>query len=67
MCDNKCNKCIFDFTPKAERVNAVEAKEMSFFNDGKIEVAKMKPYNDAFYEIVEGKYKGNLVHRWDIM
>ena len=23
-------------------------------------------YNDAFYEIIEGERKGNLVHVWDV-
>ena len=25
-------------------------------------ISKVVPFNDAFYEIVEGKWKGNLVH-----
>ena len=43
-----------------------EAKDITFTSNGATLNAKAKRYNDAFYEIVSGKYKGNLVHIWDI-
>lgn len=39
-----------------------EGKEIEFFNEGNKEKAKARKYNDAFYEITEGKHKGSLVH-----
>ncbi len=44
-----------------------KAKEIKFFNEGTKEIAKAKVYNDVFYQIVEGKHKGNLVHIFDII
>lgn len=67
MCYNNCDNCLFSFSPKPNRANQPKAKEMRFSNNGRIESAKMKIYSDAFYEITEGKYKGNLVHVWDIV
>jgi len=45
----------------------IEATEKTFYCNGQTLVARMKRYNDAFYEIVAGKFKGNLVHIWDIV
>lgn len=46
---------------------APKAKDITFTSDGQTLTAKAKRYDDAFYEIVVGKYKGNLVHVWDIV
>lgn len=59
-----CNNC--PFNPKAKRRNEVQAKEMIFFNEGVPMTAKMKPVNDAFYEITEGKHKGDWVHTFNV-
>ncbi len=56
---------IFEEGRKAE--NKKKAKSMTFSNEGKFLNAKMVVYDDAFFEIVGGKYDGNLVHRWDIV
>ncbi len=45
----------------------IEATEKTFYCNGEKLIAKMKRFNDAFYEIVSGKFKGNLVHIWDIV
>ena len=47
--------------------NKPDAKEIKFWSDGKILTEKAKIYSDAFYEIVVGKHKGNLVHIWDLV
>lgn len=49
-----------------ERQEIIE-KEIKFSMDGKIHTATAKAYNDAFYEITKGEYKGALVHIWDII
>ena len=35
---------------------------ISYTENGSTFVAKAKPYNDAFYEIVEGRNPGDLIH-----
>lgn len=40
----------------------VPATEIKFWNEGKQETGKAIRYNDAFYELVDGKDKGSLVH-----
>ena len=58
-----CSNCPFIHN----RENVPEPKELKFWNEGVIETAKMKPVNDAFYEITEGKYKGSLVHTFNVI
>lgn len=43
------------------------AKEIIFFFKGKQHSEKAVAYNDAFFEIIGGKFNGNLVHRHDIV
>lgn len=64
MCN--CQDCLYTFTSKPKFSQPI-IKERKFSHDGVIKSAKMKSYNDAFFEIVEGKYKGCLVHVWDIV
>lgn len=45
----------------------LEGVERSFYHNGAKIVARMKKINDAFYEIVSGKFKGNWVHVWDVV
>jgi len=59
-----CSNCPFKHNQRSE---APKAKEMKFSSEGVVMSAKMKPFNDAFYEITEGKYRGNLVHVFDII
>jgi hypothetical protein len=49
------------------KIYTIAPVERSFRHNGVIKTAKMNAYDDAFYEIVEGEYKGNLVHVWDIV
>ncbi|MEK6878211.1 MAG: hypothetical protein AABY22_01310 [Nanoarchaeota archaeon] len=55
---------IFEQGAMAEKKKA--AKDITFTSDGKTYTEKAVVFNDAFYEIVGGKYNGNLVHRWDV-
>lgn len=50
---------------KKESVPSVEIRFLD--NCDNIAVANAKRINDAFYEIVDGKHKGNLVHTFDIL
>lgn len=53
------------YVSKAEK-EMKEAKEITFTNKGKIHTAKAKVYNDAFYEILSGKFKKSLVHIFNV-
>lgn len=44
-----------------------EPKEITFTHNGVWCTALARAYNDAFYEIASGKFKGNLVHIFDII
>lgn len=44
-----------------------EQREITFVHDGQTLKATAKRYNDGFYEIVKGKFKGNLVHIFDLV
>jgi hypothetical protein len=43
-----------------------KSKTMEFYHEGELKSGKMKVYNDAFYEITEGEYKGSLVHTFNV-
>jgi uncharacterized protein YbaR (Trm112 family) len=43
-----------------------KAKHIKYYVNGVERTNLATPYNDAFYEIMDGKWKGNLVHRFDI-
>ena len=42
-------------------------KEITFVHSRQTFTAMATPYNDAFYQIVGGKFNGNLVHITDIL
>jgi len=44
-----------------------EAKEIIFTSDSIILKSMAVPYSDAFFQIVGGKFNGNLVHINDIL
>ncbi len=56
-----CTNCPF------KDKQTIPATERTFFNEGVPMKAKMKSYNDAFYEITEGKFKGCLVHTFNVV
>ena len=45
----------------------ITPKLMKFFNDRQPAEAMMVPYDTSFYEIVSGKWTGNLVHIFDLI
>lgn len=50
--------------PVRERIAPIN---MAFYHNGVRTEAYMVASNDMFFEITSGKYRGNLVHRWDII
>lgn len=61
-----CSICGNDFTPQQQK-DAIKPTQIKHSHNGQILTNMAIPYNDAFFEIVTGKYKGNLVHRWNIV
>lgn len=54
---------LFEKASNEEKKKA--AKNITFTHDGKNYTEKAVRYDDAFFEIVGGKFNGNLVHVWD--
>lgn len=52
---------------KSEIQILAKSKEITFMSEGRRLTEKAKRYSDAFYEIVVGKYKGCLVHIFDLV
>lgn len=44
-----------------------EPKDITFTVNGALVTVPARVYDDSFFEIASGKFKGNLVHRWDII
>ena len=44
-----------------------EQEEKQFYHEGNVITFTVKRFNDGFYEIVKGKFKGNLVHIFDLV
>ena len=61
-----CNVCGNELTAQQKK-ETVKAQVKTFWNEGVKEQAEMIPYNDAFFEITKGKYKGNLVHTFNVI
>lgn len=55
---------IFAAGAKAEKKK--KAKPITFTSDGQTHKENAVRYDDAFFEIVGGKFDGNLVHIWDL-
>lgn len=62
----KCNVCGNELTPQQQK-DSIKAESKVFWHESVKLSAKMIPYNDAFYEITEGKYKGNLIHTSNVI
>ena len=45
----------------------IKPVKVRFFNERQPDEAEVIPYNDAFFEVVKGKHKGNLIHIFDII
>lgn len=51
---------------KKRREEEAQEREIIFYNEGVPMTAIAKRYNDAFWEVTKGKYKGNLIHTFDV-
>jgi hypothetical protein len=56
---------IFESGAKAEKKKA--ALPITFMANGQTHTEKAVRYDDAFFEIVGGKFNGNLVHIFDLV
>jgi len=63
----KCSICGNEYNPQQTKKEVIKPVEVRHSHNGQILTDKVVPYDDAFFEIVSGKYKGNLVHRWNIV
>lgn len=63
----KCQTCVHKYIYGGVKSETPPSKMMKFYNEGMIECAMMKRYDPTFYEIVEGKYKGNLIHVFNVI
>ena len=61
-----CTFCGNPLSPQQikEQIKPVKVR---FFNERQPDEAEVIPYNDAFFEVVKGKHKGNLIHIFDII
>lgn len=67
ICPN-CGTVTEEYIPPYMRKSTPpQPSERKFFVNGVIVSAMTRPYDDAFFEIVTGKYKGNLVHTFDLV
>jgi len=61
-----CNFCGNKLTPS--QINeSIKPETLKFLVEGKRLELSVRTYNDAFYEVVSGQHKGNLVHRFDMV
>ena len=65
ICPNCGTKTEFNayIIPKRE---VISPKKMTFYVEGVPNEANLIPYDTTFFEVVSGKYKGNLVHTFDV-
>ena len=56
-----CPICGNEYTT-AQQKEKSQKESIKFTHNGKVLTANALRYNDAFYEIIGGKYNGNLVH-----
>jgi hypothetical protein len=47
--------------------NEPKARNIFFSHNGSVLSAMVKPHDTSFFKIISGKYKGNLVHIFDIV
>lgn len=66
MKENYNPKCACCQSQK-RREEEAQQEIIVFSHDGERLMATAKRFSDAFYEIVVGKYKGNLVHIFDVL
>ena len=66
MSDKKCFFCGNEYTPKQQK-EKMPPQLVKHTHNGQILEDMAIVYNDAFFEIVSGKYKGNLIHRWNVL
>jgi len=61
-----CTYCGNELTADQKK-ETVKAENKTFWDEGVKRQAEMIPYNDAFFEITKGQFKGNLVHIFNVI
>jgi len=61
-----CKICGNELTAQQKK-ETIKAELKTFWDEGIKRTAKMIRYNDAFYEISAGHFKGNLVHIFNVI
>ena len=61
-----CKFCGNELTAQQKK-ETVKSTLKTFWNEGVKMQAEMIAYDDAFYEITKGKFKGNLVHTFNVI
>lgn len=62
-----CPLCGNAYTPEQLKQKEIAtAKPYTYLVEGIKHEAKLIPFNDAFFEVVSGKHKGNLVHTFNV-
>lgn len=64
----QCTMKIPELCPNCGAMHYITIKEkITFTSEGKIYQCTATRINDAFYEIIDGIFSGNLVHIWDVL
>jgi len=62
-----CNVCGNKLQPQQIRTEQrAQAKTYTYRVEGVTHTAKLIPSGDAFFEVLTGKHKGNLVHTFNV-
>jgi hypothetical protein len=57
-----------ELCPNCGAMHYITIKEkITFTSEGNIYQCTATRINDAFYEIIDGIFSGNLVHIWDVL
>ncbi len=65
---DNCTMKIPELCPNCGAMHYITIKEkITFTSEGKIYQCTATRINDAFYEIIDGIFSGNLVHIWDVL
>lgn len=61
-----CKHCGNELTAQQKK-ETIKAELKTFWDEGIKRQVEMIPYNDAFFEITKGQFKGNLVHIFNVI
>jgi hypothetical protein len=56
--------CCNNMTKKVEKIESTVKTRDNYNNIVEVKVTRV---NDGFFEVTQGKYKGNLIHVWSVI